>query len=68
MRHESCRHAVDLDPGLAATGDDVALEAQHSIFLTETDADLRLVLAHATTGDIRLTVRESAPTTTRTSA
>ena len=39
--------------------DDVGLEASDSIFLTETDADLRLVLAHTYTGDIRLTVRES---------
>ena len=50
------------DPGLAATGDDVALEAQNGIFLTETAEYLRLVLAHATTGNIRITVRESGAT------
>jgi hypothetical protein len=51
------------DPGLAVTADDVALEAQTGIYLTETNAYLRLVLAHATTGNIRLTVRESTPDT-----
>ena len=47
------------DPALAAAGDDVGLEATAGIYFTETDAYLRLVLAHALTGDIRLTVRES---------
>jgi hypothetical protein len=42
--------------------DDVALEATDDIFLSETDQDLRLVLAHTYTGDIRLTVRESGGT------
>ncbi|MHB1243985.1 MAG: beta strand repeat-containing protein, partial [Gaiellaceae bacterium] len=46
--------------GLEAGGDDVALEASTGIYLTETDAELRLALAHATGGNIRLTVRESA--------
>ena len=48
------------DAGLAATADDVALEAGTGIYLTETDAYLRLLLAHAVTGNIRITVRESA--------
>jgi hypothetical protein len=48
-------------PGLAAAADDVSLEARDSIFVTETDGYLRLVLAHATRGNIRLTVRESTP-------
>jgi len=48
------------DPGLAAANDDVALEATQHIYLTETDAYLRLVLAHAVNGEIRITVRESA--------
>jgi hypothetical protein len=47
--------------GLETISDDVALEAQNSIFVTETDSHLRLVLAHARTGNIRLTVRESSP-------
>ncbi len=47
------------DPALAAAGDDVGLEATAGIYYTETDAYLRLVLAHSLTGDIRLTVRES---------
>ncbi|WP_201742286.1 hypothetical protein [Mangrovicoccus ximenensis] len=42
--------------------DDVALEASNGIFLTETDGALRLVLAHALAGNIRLTVRESSET------
>ena len=41
----------------------MSLEATDNIYLTETDATLRLVLAHTYTGDIRLTVRESAPDT-----
>src|SRR6185503_2740628 len=48
------------DPGLARANDDVGLEARDNIYVTETNAYLRLVLAHATLGDIRLTVRESA--------
>ncbi len=48
------------DPGLAATNDDVALEATGSIYLTEVDAYLRLLFAHAVDGDIRITVRDSA--------
>ncbi|MGK2853884.1 MAG: hypothetical protein ACSLE3_07225, partial [Microbacteriaceae bacterium] len=50
------------DAALATAGDDVALEATGGIYLTESDAYLRLVLAHSLTGDIRLTVRESAQT------
>ncbi len=42
---------------------DVSLEATDHIYVTETDGTLRLVLAHAIGGDIRLTVRESAPDT-----
>ncbi|NIO40350.1 MAG: hypothetical protein GTO41_09215, partial [Burkholderiales bacterium] len=48
------------DPGLAAVNDDVGLEATQNIYLTETDAYLRLVLAHAVNGDIRITVGETA--------
>ncbi|MGU3646985.1 hypothetical protein ACLBXX_18660 [Microbacterium sp. C23T] len=48
------------DAGLVAIADDVALEASAGIWLTETDAYLRLLFAHATGGDIRITVRESA--------
>ena len=48
------------DPGLSALNDDVALEATESIYLTEVDAHLRLVFAHAVNGDIRITVRESS--------
>ena len=48
-------------PGLAAIADDVALEARDNIYLTEVDSYLRLVFAHATLGDIRITVRESSP-------
>jgi hypothetical protein len=51
---------IDSRRGSPAGTDDVGLEATRSIFLTETDGDLRLVLAHTYTGDIRLTVRESA--------
>ena len=47
------------DAGLATAADDVALEAGTGIYLTETDGYLRLVLAHALTGDIRITVRET---------
>ena len=35
------------------------MEADSGIFVTETDAALNLVLAHANGGNIRLTVRES---------
>ena len=45
----------DLDPGnfgLDKTGDDVGLEATRNIYLSEVDAELRLVLAHAYTGEI----------------
>ncbi|WP_203230655.1 calcium-binding protein [Agromyces humi] len=48
------------DAGLAAIADDVALEASAGIWLTETDGYLRLLFAHATAGNIRITVRESA--------
>ena len=59
---------LDIDSSCAVTpacgSGDVALEATASIYLTETDATLRLVLAHASTGDIRLTVRETSAATT----
>ncbi|MEI6160077.1 MAG: hypothetical protein WCP77_09610, partial [Roseococcus sp.] len=45
---------------LDADGPDVALEASNGIFVTETSGAMRLLLAHAYAGDIRLTVRESA--------
>ncbi|WP_292324641.1 hypothetical protein, partial [Mesorhizobium sp.] len=44
-------------------GDDVAMEADANIYVTETDGYLRLLLAHTYTGDIRITVRESANAT-----
>jgi len=44
---------------LQADGDDVGLEATGNIYLTEVNAELRLVLAHSYTGNIRLTVREA---------
>jgi len=50
---------LDIDSSAGGTGD-VSLEAGSDIYLTETDANLRLVMAHAYGGDIRLTVRESA--------
>ena len=50
---------LDSDAGLAAANDDVGLEATASIYLTEVASYLRLVLAHAVTGDIRITVRDS---------
>ncbi|HEX5591393.1 MAG TPA: Calx-beta domain-containing protein [Candidatus Limnocylindrales bacterium] len=61
---------ADLDSGQSNPGltndagyatDDVALEGSTGIWLTETDGYLRLVFAHAPTGDIRLTVRETSP-------
>ena len=52
------------DLGLTNDGlyaaDDVALEATDSIYLTETDSYLRLLLAHAVNGNIRLTVNETS--------
>ena len=48
------------DPALSTLGDDVSLESSGGIYLTETDSYLRLALAHASGGDIRLTVRETA--------
>ncbi|MDH3308749.1 MAG: hypothetical protein OEO77_14700, partial [Acidimicrobiia bacterium] len=50
----------DLDPGLEADNDDVALEASVSIYVAEIDGYLRLLLAHAATGDIRIKVRETS--------
>ncbi|MEO0465131.1 MAG: hypothetical protein AAF216_01205 [Pseudomonadota bacterium] len=46
--------------GTSPGGDDVALEATGGIYVDETDGYLRLVLAHSYTGDISLSVRESA--------
>ncbi|MBI3917574.1 MAG: hypothetical protein HY322_11275 [Betaproteobacteria bacterium] len=46
--------------GSPADVDDVGLEATDNIYVTETEGNLRLVLAHTYDGDIRLTVRESA--------
>ncbi|MEQ1826278.1 MAG: hypothetical protein ABL921_10035, partial [Pirellula sp.] len=51
---------IDSRIGSAFGQDDVGLEATEHIYLTETDGNLRLVLAHAYLGDIRLTVRDSA--------
>ena len=57
FRGDTC-HLFDNGFTLSATCD-VALEADGSIFVTETDAALNLVLAHAAQ-NIRLTVRESS--------
>ncbi|MFZ0529764.1 MAG: hypothetical protein WAL91_04410, partial [Propionicimonas sp.] len=54
---------IDSSISGAFTSNDVGLEASNSIFVTETDAFLRLVLAKAENGNIRLTVRESTPDT-----
>ncbi|WP_294608493.1 hypothetical protein [uncultured Roseovarius sp.] len=43
--------------------DDVALEADDDIVVTETEDELRLVLAHSYLGDVILTVREADDTT-----
>ncbi len=51
---------IDSRRGSPANTDYVGLEATNNIYLTETAGNLRLVLAHTYTGDIRLTVRESA--------
>ncbi|GGO80245.1 hypothetical protein GCM10011348_16530 [Marinobacterium nitratireducens] len=53
--------------GLGAGGDDVALEATDDIYLAEVADELRLVLAHTYTGDIRLTVWEASGATDETS-
>jgi hypothetical protein len=50
---------IDSRAGTGGVGD-VGVEATRHIYLTETVAALDLVLAHTDTGDIRLTVRESA--------
>ena len=52
---------VDNDTALGplAGASDVGLRASNSIYLTETDSYLRLVLADAQSGNVRLTVRES---------
>jgi len=54
---------LELESSHNATGD-VGLEAADSIYLTETRGTLRLALAEALAGDIRITVRETATTTT----
>src|SRR5690606_17427549 len=51
---------IDSRRGSPAGSGDVGLEASQDIYLTETDGNLRLVLAHTFAGDIRLTVRESS--------
>lgn len=48
--------------GTACGAGTVGVEATRHVYLAETDADLRLVLAHASTGDIRITVRETTDT------
>ena len=52
---------IDNDTALEALpgASDVGLRASNSIYLTETDSYLRLVLADAQNGNVRLTVRES---------
>ncbi len=54
--------------GTACGAGTVGLEATQHIYLTETDADLRLVLAHAYTGDITVSPSARPPTTTSTSS
>jgi hypothetical protein len=49
---------LEIDSSVYATGD-VGLEAASDIYVTETGDTLRLVLAHAYTGNIRITVRDS---------
>jgi len=56
---DSNEFEIDSRIGSADGVDDVGLEATANIYLTETSGNLRLVLAHAYSGDIRLTVRES---------
>jgi len=53
-------YLTNLNNALESDDDDVSLEASANIWLTETDAELRLLFAHTYTGDITLTVRESA--------
>ncbi len=50
---------LEIDSQYTGTGD-VGLEASTSIWLTEVDGTLRLVLAEALGGDVTITVRESA--------
>ena len=58
----SCGDNADgtANSALSASGDDVSLEATNDIYLTEDAHYLRLALAHAVNGNIRLTVREAA--------
>src|SRR6185369_7559623 len=51
---------VEIDSQYRAAGD-VGLEATNNIFLTETDSTLKLLLAEALNGSVRLTVRETTP-------
>jgi len=63
--HPSCQDgAVGSDPGLEIASDDVALEADRSIYVDETDGYLRLLLATTLGVDanIELTVRETGAT------
>ncbi len=59
--HVNCANNANgtSDAGLAAVADDVALEGGTGIYVTETSGYLRLVLAHALTGNIRITVHET---------
>ena len=50
---------LDVDSSWTSTGD-VGLRATDSVYVTETDSTLHLILAQTSTGDVRLTVRESA--------
>ncbi|TIT90170.1 MAG: hypothetical protein E5W59_14785, partial [Mesorhizobium sp.] len=58
---------LEIDSSRGSSDDDVALEAGNNIYLAEapevpggTAGNLRLVLAHAYDGDIRITVRETS--------
>ena len=53
---------LEIESSHAAPGD-VGLQAAANIYLTETRGTLRLVLAEALGGDIRITVRETATST-----
>ena len=56
---------LEIDSASSAAGD-VGMEASDSIYVTEVDGTLTLVLAEALAGDIRITVRETDPDATPT--
>ena len=58
---------VEIDSSYRAAGD-VGLQAGDSVYVTEVDSTLHLVLAEADGGDVRVTVRETDPDATPSSA